>query len=805
MWLAATPGLFLAAGAAALLWYAHTSPAMPGLLPPLAAPSTKILARDGRLLYEVASSAGMHHTPLTLAQIPAACQLATIATEDATFYSNPGVEWRGILRALWINLRSGQTIAGGSTITQQVVRNLLLPPAARSARTLERKLHESLLAWRLTRTMPKTQILELYLNNIDYGNMALGLQAAAQTYFAKTAADLDLAECALLAGLPQAPAQHNPLADPAAAQARQRVVLGLMKKAGFVDAAGAAAALREPLQYAPVPFPITAPHFVFQVLAQLQHQYGAAALASGLTVTTTLDLDLTHSAEQIMRRRLAQLADAKSGSHNSGNAALVAVDPRSGQVLALVGSIDYFDRAISGAINMALAPRQPGSTLKPLTYALAFDPARCPPAAANCPWTAATQLADLPASFVTAEGRAYTPQNYDRKFRGPVLARAALASSLNIPAVLALQEVGVASLQRMARGMGITTLSAPEAPGLALTLGGGAVRLTELTAAYGVFATGGMLLPQTIIFSVHAANGTLLSTRQPANATRVIDARIAFIITNILADNNARSAAFGAASVLNIGRPAAVKTGTTTNWRDNWTVGYTPELAVGVWVGNADNTPMRNVAGISGAAPIWHDFMRTALRGKAASTFAQPVGLVRREICAVSGTPPTASCTQRSTEIFISGTEPRGIDGVGVAAKFDASDNGLSTASLPAVSEQAAYAANPAGNQAHSLIVGPEPQLRISAPDAASVFRLSARLPAANQLLPLRILSPSAISNVTILMDGKVLAHLNSAPFEVVWQLAVGRHRLDAVGTVAGSSLQLHAPPVEFVVLAPDS
>ena len=367
LWLAAIPGAVLLSGATTLLWYANTVPTMPGLLPPPAAPSTKILARDGRLLYEVASSAGVHHTPLLLAQIPAACQQATIATEDATFYSNPGVEWRGILRALWINLRGGHTIAGGSTITQQVVRNLLLPPAERSARTVERKLRESLLAWRLTRTLPKTQILALYLNNIDYGNLALGLQAAAQTYFGKAAVELDLAECALLAGLPQAPGQHNPLANPGAAQARQRVVLGLMQRAGFIDAQSAAAALREPLQYAPAPFPISAPHFVFQVLAQLRQQYGAAAVASGLSVTTTLDLNLTRSAEQIMRHRLSLLADTKTGSHNAGNAALVAIDPRSGQVLALVGSLNYFDGAISGAINMALAPRQPGSTLTPLT------------------------------------------------------------------------------------------------------------------------------------------------------------------------------------------------------------------------------------------------------------------------------------------------------------------------------------------------------------------------------------------------------------------------------------------------------
>ena len=803
-WLAAIPGAVLLAGAATLLWYANTVPTMPGLLPPPAAPSTKILARDGRLLYEVASSAGVHHTPLLLAQIPAACQQATIATEDATFYSNPGVEWRGILRALWINLRGGQTIAGGSTITQQVVRNLLLPPAERSARTVERKLRESLLAWRLTRTLPKTQILALYLNNIDYGNLALGLQAAAQTYFGKAAAELDLAECALLAGLPQAPGQHNPLANPSAAQARQRVVLGLMQRAGFIDAQSAAAALREPLQYAPAPFPISAPHFVFQVLAQLRQQYGAAAVASGLSVTTTLDLDLTRSAEQIMRHRLSLLADTKTGSHNAGNAALVAIDPRSGQVLALVGSLNYFDGAISGAINMALAPRQPGSTLKPLTYALAFDPARCPPAADNCPWTAATVLPDLPASFVTAEGRAYTPQNYDRLFRGPVLARAALGSSLNIPAVLALQEVGVAGLQRIARSFGITTLAAVEAPGLALTLGGGAVRLAELTAAYGVFATGGLLQPQNIVLQVHAADGTQLSSRQPATAARVIDARVAFIITSILADNNARTAAFGAASVLNIGRPAAVKTGTTTNWRDNWTVGYTPELAVGVWVGNADNTPMRNVAGISGAAPIWHDFMRMALRGKAAGTFAQPAGLVRREICAVAGPRSTANCTQRSIEIFISGTEPKLVV-ADAAADSDASARALSAAALSIARDRTALPASNATNTVLSPTAGAAMQLRIAAPDAASVFRLSPRLPPGNQLLPLRILSAAQFVNVTVLVDGKALAHFDSAPYELVWQLAPGRHRVDAFGTLPGSGRQLHAQPVEFLVLAADS
>ncbi|MBL8057803.1 MAG: transglycosylase domain-containing protein, partial [Anaerolineales bacterium] len=379
-------------------WLAVDLPALDALTANRTVPSTKLLARDGRLLFEISDPAGRRHTTLPLAAIPLPLQQATIATEDASFYTNPGVDAVGILRALWINLTGGEVLAGGSTITQQVARNMLLDPQERAERTLTRKLRESILAWRLAQAYSKDEILELYLNQTYYGHLAYGVEAAAQTFFGKPARDLDLAEAALIAGLPQAPSIYDPLLDPAAARGRQAVVLDLMVKQGYLTPEAAQLARDEPLQFASNPFAIEAPHFVFYLWNWLERRYGPEVLQAGLVVTTTLDLDLTRAAEAIIRRRLAQIAADDSGpAHNATDASLVALDPRTGQVLALVGSPDYFDAAISGAVNMAVVPRQPGSAIKPLTYAAAFSPELCAtitPAAggrgAACPWTPAT-------------------------------------------------------------------------------------------------------------------------------------------------------------------------------------------------------------------------------------------------------------------------------------------------------------------------------------------------------------------------------------------------------------------------------
>ena len=593
---------------------------------------------------------------MTLDQIPQDCQDATIATEDAHFYSHIGVDPAGILRALRINVEGGEVLAGGSTITQQVARNLLLDPQQRAERTLLRKLRESVLAIRLTLAYSRADILTLYLNQTYYGNLAYGIDAAARSYFGQDAATLDLAQCAMLAGLPQAPALYNPLENPDAAKARQEVVLGLMQAQGTITAEESRRALAEPFQYAAVPFPIEAPHFVMAVWEDLLARYPEELYRGGLTVTTTLDLDWEHAAERIAQRQLARLntPDARSGeTHNVNNAALVALDPYTGQVLAMLGSPDYFDDRISGAYNAALAPRQPGSALKPFTYAAAFDPTR------PDPWTAATMVLDVETPFITQRLESYTPANFGLVEHGPVRVREALASSYNIPAVVALDHIGVDTLVQLLTRLGVSTLADNPDLDLAVTLGGGEVRLLELAQAYAALANGGSPVEAVTILKVEDADGNVLYEWEPRPLARpVLDERVAWLITDILSDNEARLPSFGPASALQIGRPAAAKTGTTTDFRDNWTMGYTPNLVVGVWVGNADNSAMRNTTGLSGAGPIWHDFMREVLRGQPELTFTRPEGLTRVEVCALSGLLPTPACANRVREWFIDGTEP---------------------------------------------------------------------------------------------------------------------------------------------------
>ncbi|MDW8068347.1 MAG: penicillin-binding protein 1C [Anaerolineae bacterium] len=787
--------------------------------------SSRILDRNGRLLYEIADPHAGRHVPVPLEEIPLYCRQATVATEDANFYTNPGVDLRGILRAVWINLQGGEVLAGGSTITQQVARNLLLSPQERSQRTLLRKLRESILAWRIARTFTKDEVLALYLNEVYYGNLAYGVEAAARTYFGKSVQGLSLAECALLAGLPQSPASYDPLTNPNRARERQRVVLRLMTEQGYITPEQAELAARERLHFAATPFPIEAPHFVMYVWAWLEKEFGAEALyTEGLVITTTLDLDLQHTAEEAIRRHLARLSQAseESGVREVNNAALVALDPETGAILAMVGSPDYFNPAIDGAVNAALALRQPGSAIKPLTYAAAFTP----DAGGRPLLTPASVILDVRTAFPTREGLPYVPANYDHRFHGPVSAREALAQSLNVPAVRVLQMTGVDRLVTLAADLGMTSFGTGERFGLALTLGGGEVRLLELTAAYAAFANGGRRVEPFGVLEVRDARGQLRYQARPLPGPQVLDPRVAYLITDILSDENARAPAFGTGSVLNLSRPAAVKTGTSSDWRDNWTVGYTPQLVTGVWVGNADGRPMRDVSGVEGAGPIWRDFMERALRGQPVVPFAEPPGLERVRVCVPSGLLPTPLCPRTREELFIAGTAPTVPDNWYQLFRIDRA-TGLSagTDTPPERVEERVFIVPPAEAwewaRANHWPLPPEEALRcasclptneatsgpplvITHPDNGTIYRLSPVVPESYQAIRVAVRPADGvrIAEVTLYADGQPLAAFTAPPYEVLWTLQAGEHTFLAVGRDENGR-SLRSAPVSIRVLAP--
>jgi 1A family penicillin-binding protein len=796
-------------------WLFVDLPALDTLYQRASAPSTRILDRYGRVLYEISDPHQGRHTPIGLADIPAACRAATIATEDANYYSHPGVDITGIIRALWINLQGGEVLSGGSTITQQLARNLLLSPDERTQRTLTRKLRESILAWRITQQFSKDDILALYLNEAYYGNLAIGLEAAAQVYFGKSAGELDLAECALLAGLPQSTARYDPLTNLPAAKERQAVVLDLMAKQGYLTPDRAALAKAEDLQFAATSFPIAAPHFVAYVRQWLEDRYGLEAIyTQGLVVTTTLDLDWQNAAQSIAQRQIAELQKDKPdqpGKHVN-NAAVVALDPRSGEVLVMLGSPDYFDKKIDGAVNATIAHRQPGSSIKPITYAAAFDPQ------APAPLTPASMILDVRSSFPTKEGDPYVPKNYDQQFHGPVSAREALASSYNIPAVKVLQHVGLDRMIALARALGISTFGQPDRYGLSLTLGGGEVRLLDMALAYSAFANGGLKVDPVAVLQVNDAQGNTLYEQTPQSGERVLDARVAYLITSILSDNKARAPAFSEYSMLRLNRPAAAKTGTTTDWRDNWTIGYTPELVTGVWVGNADNKPMERVSGITGAGPIWHDFMQEALKGKPVQDFTRPDGLIDLDVCATSGLLPTAYCPYTKREVFIAGTQPTQPDNLYQPIKIDvvtgqpatsdtprdrietrvflvlpaearewARDNGIpqltmnTTAPLPGSAgeqmtndnqQSAPNAQSPTSNF----------QVRITRPDNGTIYRLTPQTPIETQRIPVQAIVADGIKlrTLTLLVDGQSIGEFTTSPVRAFWQLQLGTHTITA-------------------------
>ncbi len=642
--------------------------------------STKIYDRNNNLIVELTdpndATAG-RRTRVGMSQISDYVKQATIATEDPNFYKyNVGFDPIAIGRALYYAYTEREFVSGGSTITQQVARNLLLTTQERTQRSFSRKMREIMLANALVGpNSPYTRddILEVYLNEINYGNLAYGIEAAAQTYFNKPAKELNLAEASMLAGIPQLPTRWDPVTNKKdLMQNRQRVVLQQMVKAGFIQTSEIQPALDkiDAIEFKPpaTNFSSIAPHFMTYVKQSLGAKGldGSLYRGEGLRIYTTLDQGLQKMAEQVVKDQVEKLKDK-----NVTNGSAVLMDPRTGEILAMVGSADFYNNAIDGQVNVALMQRQPGSSIKPLTYLAALEKG----------WSPSTLYWDVPKTFTNQWGQTYTPRNYDGKFHGPMLMREALARSMNIPAVETLQFVGVSEFLTFTQKFGIN-FPPNDQYGLAITLGGAEARLLDMTGAYAVMANGGVRVPPTAIRKVESASGNFscdylafgqqrgTASVQPTPETaltcqqtvpqQIVSAEHAYLITSILSDNNARVKSFGPNSVLKLSRPAAVKTGTTNDYRDNLTLGYTPELVVGVWVGNSDNSEMQGVSGITGAAPIWHDLIEKALEGKPATDFVRPPGVIEAEICTTTGRAPSPSCPpdKRRRDVFKSDQGP---------------------------------------------------------------------------------------------------------------------------------------------------
>jgi membrane peptidoglycan carboxypeptidase len=640
--------------------------------------STQILDRNGELLYEI--FADENRTPIELESLPPYVAQATIAIEDKNFYRHFGLDFIGIARALINNARGGG-LQGGSTLTQQLVKISLLS----QERTWERKAKEAVLTVATEARYSKDDILEMYLNYVPYGGTAWGIEAAAQTFFDKSAKDLTLGEAAYLSGLPQSPSRYSPFGNsPELGIQRQKEVLRRMAEDGFITDEEAEAAANEPLTFAVNQFTIKAPHFVLYIRDQLVEEYGQAMVErGGLRVRTTLDYNL----QQVVQASVSAEIDTLQRLR-VGNGAAVVTRPSTGEILAMVGSRDYFNATAEGKINMTVRQRQPGSSIKPLNLAVALQLRKV---------TLGTMLLDIPTCFALVGQTPYCPRNYDGSFRGPILMRQALANSYNIPAVKIMALNTTHEFIRVARALGLVTLGDAQNYGISLGLGAGEVRMVDMATAFGVMANQGVKVPLNGVQKIEDYTGKTLYESDPKarreerdkqlflspktsaeerpqpdfrvsedkdDIYRVMDPEVAWLVSHVMRDNDARAAAFGTRSQLFIpGHEVAVKTGTTNDLRDNWTIGYTPEYLTAVWVGNNNNAEMSAVvSGVTGAAPIWNDIMRYLLNEYHGGTTTQwpdkPETIVQVPICAQYGGLVQDGCTP-TNEFFWQGTEPQ--------------------------------------------------------------------------------------------------------------------------------------------------
>lgn len=623
--------------------------------------STQIFDRNGKLLYEI--YADENRIPIKIDDLPPHVWQAAIAIEDKNFFKHFGFDVSGIARAAIATL-SGKRLEGGSTITQQLVKNALLT----NERSLQRKVKEGMLSIMTEALYTKEEILEMYLNYISYGGTSVGIEAAAQSYFDKHAKDLTVAEAALLAGLPQAPSRYSPFgSQPETAKNRQKDVIRRMREDGYINPAQAASAETEVMNYALSKTDIQAPHFVFYVRDLLYELYGEDKVErGGLRVHTTLDLDLHNVAQASLSAEIDSLE-----RYRVSNGAALIVKPNTGEILSMIGSRDYFDATHDGKVNVTIAERQPGSSIKPIMYATTFQEKTLNPG---------TILIDTPTCFQITGQKPYCPKNYDGGFKGAISVRESLGNSLNIPAVKAIATIGVPTFMDQAKDMGISTWNDPSRYGLSLSLGGGEVKMIELVQAFSVLANQGVKVPLTPILKIEDYTGEVLmetnteerlaqlreltetTERSAGDLERVMDRAPAYLTSHIMQDNRARTRAFGSRSELVIpDQIVSAKTGTTNDLRDNWTVGFTPEFLVMTWVGNNDNTPMNRslVSGVTGAAPIFNDIMTYVLQGREATWQEKPADVLSAQVCQ-HGMPKQGNepCQLGATELYWRESKP---------------------------------------------------------------------------------------------------------------------------------------------------
>jgi len=720
-------------------------------LSPLPVLSLNVLDREGRPLREVLSDEGGRCRWVPASEISPFVAGAVIAAEDRRFPFHDGVDLYAIGRALGRAIVRGHIVSGASTITQQLVRNIYHFP-----RTWPAKIAEAWLAVRLEHTLSKTEILSQYLNRIAYGRQAFGIEAAARFYFDKPARDLSPAEAAYLTALPRAPGRYEPDRDGTLLRKRRDVLLRRMARLGFLPDDALARALQEPVQVENVARNFQAPHFVEYLVSTLSPE----ERASYSEIRTTLDLPLQQKIEELLSGHLRSLE--RMGLTNG---AAVVLENGSGAVRAMVGSRDYFDAAHAGQVNGALSLRQPGSTLKPLTYALALEKGL----------TAATLIDDAPSEFGVLNG-SFTPENYDEHFHGAVRLRSALASSYNVPAVAVLDLLGPDLLYRKLKDLGFRSLQKDASYyGVGLTLGNGEVTLLELARAYSALARGGLVRPERLVEAVVRKDGRPQPAAPEPAPKRVFSAVAPAIVTDILADRDARVPTFGYRGPLNLPFPAAAKTGTSKDFRDNWTIGYTPRYTVAVWVGNFDGTPMHNVSGVTGAGPLFRDIM-VLLEGRGPGTpFLEPPGLVRAEICPVSGELPSATCPATITELFAAGTVPR--TECGLSHRCDAN---------PAVLRIAGRTSDP---------------IRIVFPGEGDVFKLDSVLRPQYQALNLRVrLGPGPRPDAISWYINGVRVALVGPPYAWAWKLRPGLYIIKA--RIDSGSHSVESRPVKIRVVS---